>query len=361
MPLVVSRQHHKVLQGTWSVPFTCVFCGHQGVALVSAVGAGTGQSPYLLGEEEARATAARRAAEDLARNIDRLALSARCPACSRQNRAELDRMRRNDLRLAMIPLAVAAVVLLVAPGLEAVMFATFGLIGAAMVFTRRRAAWNTDGSDVRVVSDAEAARLGLEQADTPAAEAHRWILAPFWRADLAGTLSEPFHGDLRFGLLRLDDDDPQWLERADVGGKTPGDCLERARDNLRRRSEAQVEEVRPGVWRGAWNDGFAAARLALPALFTGLHPRGALIAFTPSDDTLFLAGEEDEAGILTAITLATHHAREVLARAGVSGAFAATGWKLEGSRFVPWAAPEQVRSAMAPLRDVVGPRGWRAG
>lgn len=83
-------------------------------------------------------------------------------------------------------------------------------------------------------------------------------------------------------------------------GYREAQLYDRAFENLHRRSARPLAEVADGVYVGAWGDGFAAARLLLPALLDGLSLDGDPVAFIPNRSTLIVTGSRDTGGLLKA-------------------------------------------------------------
>ncbi|MEW6432591.1 MAG: hypothetical protein AB1730_13895 [Myxococcota bacterium] len=116
------------------------------------------------------------------------------------------------------------------------------------------------------------------------------------------------------------------------------------------------------MWQGRRKDELAASRLMLPELFSGLNQRGELIAFTPSEGTLFLAGSEDAEALVKAATLALDDAREVIEDSPLAGRFTAVPWVLRDGRFFPWTVPagHALTAQLAELDALMNGCGWRA-
>jgi len=74
-----------------------------------------------------------------------------------------------------------------------------------------------------------------------------------------------------------------------------------ALDNLRARTQGNLNELRPGLYVSRWSDGYDASRLLLPELFKSLKLRGEPVVSAPSRNLLVVAGSEDPAA-LTALT-----------------------------------------------------------
>jgi hypothetical protein len=81
------------------------------------------------------------------------------------------------------------------------------------------------------------------------------------------------------------------------------DLLDVALANLEAASVAPFERIRSGVYRAAWNDGYSASRLLLPALFEGLiELEGEVLVFAPTVDMMLIVGAEDRDAIAFALS-----------------------------------------------------------
>ncbi len=94
-------------------------------------------------------------------------------------------------------------------------------------------------------------------------------LVPAWRAEREGRFARLLSEGLRIRIAYQGTAIPAaWLRLWDI---EPEDLMERAVDNLRRRTPKKPFERLPsGIYRGPWNDGHDAARILLPELWRDL-------------------------------------------------------------------------------------------
>ena len=169
-----------------------------------------------------------------------------------------------------------------------------------------------------------------------------WKAALLWGDSLSESIvTFPLWGDLHLGLLSGGPQGPLWLDEADLGTTSRSDALKRALENLKNASASGFIEVERGVYRGQWHDQIAASRLAVPELFSTLSLSGEPVAFTPSEDSLLVAGSNDAAKLDRAFTLAEFDfARAQRDADSTAGPFTAHPWVLTPKGFEPWRVPE---------------------
>jgi hypothetical protein len=114
-----------------------------------------------------------------------------------------------------------------------------------------------------------------------------------------------------------------------------------ALEGLRSRPPPKALEVAPGLYASTAADGFDAARLLLPELWTSLEVKGSLVAMAPHQDALFLTGSEDDAALEHVASLALDLGQQPL---GIS----AQTFILEGKTWKPW-SPDAKRPCARPL------------
>ena len=88
------------------------------------------------------------------------------------------------------------------------------------------------------------------------------------------------------------------------------------------------------------------------------------VAFTASEDTLFIAGSEDEAALLRAFELSREDLQRVLDdETTVAGRFTAHPWLFHDGGWTPWelADGHPLKQKVAELDAELGDRGWRPG
>lgn len=86
-------------------------------------------------------------------------------------------------------------------------------------------------------------------------------------------------------------------DRLKAWGMTFEQLFERARDNLRRASQAPWEEATPGVFVSPFHDSLDATRVVLPELFTAMALKGKPVFIAPTHDIVFVTGDEDPEGL----------------------------------------------------------------
>jgi len=86
-------------------------------------------------------------------------------------------------------------------------------------------------------------------------------------------------------------------------------------DNLRDAPD-DFSELTPGVFRGAWADGYDISRALLPDMLERVPVRGRPVFMMPTRDVLLVTGDNDDAGLITMVELchqAVQHGRVVSA------------------------------------------------
>lgn len=352
---IPQRRFDVRLEEDVSVDWQCIRCGKQQLATVQSEGAGDASATFQW--SQAREEAAQRARDNLVENAQRIARAAACPACGASDPSGLEELASTNRLYTVLTLVGGLAICALATSRNPSMTWTFLLL-AVVVFASATSRANTLERLRQAVSRV---RFSPAKSQPAAGSAkHKGVLAFLLDPELQGVFARPYLGSLRVGALVLGGDDADWLEPGDVDA-TADEALERARHNLASRSKASLVQAAPGVWQGRWKDELAASRLLLPELFTGLQQKGELIAFTPSEGTLFLAGSEDADALVKAATLALDDAREVIEDSPLAGRFTAVPWVLRDGRFVPWTAPagHPLETKLAELEALMNGRGWR--
>jgi hypothetical protein len=83
-----------------------------------------------------------------------------------------------------------------------------------------------------------------------------------------------------------------------ASGLEPETALSLALDNLRSRSTAAFEALKPGVFASQWRDGYDASRLLFPDLIAALPVNGDPVAMVPTRNKLLVAGADDMEALL---------------------------------------------------------------
>lgn len=83
-----------------------------------------------------------------------------------------------------------------------------------------------------------------------------------------------------------------------ASGLESGTALSLALDNLRSRSTAAFEALKPGVFASQWRDGYDASRLLFPDLVAALPVNGDPVAMVPTRNKLLVAGADDMEALL---------------------------------------------------------------
>lgn len=356
----LGMEYRTKLDGEVAVEFNCFRCQHEALALVRSRGEGSATAWAFIGGKAANQRSSDKAEDDLLRSAQVLASSARCPKCGHADKTQTSGAHSS---VVFQCLAVAACGFILSATSKSLGFLLAAISAVVAVVHYASSSWKWDARRVRFVTREELSQV-QERADlVDHASAHAWYLCWLWRTNHEEVISERFNGTLRLGLLSRADGENIWLEHGDLGGLSAEAALSQARQNLELASEASLCEVEPGVWKGDWGDWFAATRLVVPSRFTALQLDGDAIAFTPSENTLFVAGANDEKGLVRAATLAEEHARDVIAKHPNAGPFCATPWRLTADVLEPWTPPPRhpLHARLDSLRRLVGPKGWSPG
>lgn len=358
----VGTAYTSTIEAALLVDFVCKRCGHAAVARVRSKGEGQATAYAFIGGARAKARATGVAAADLKANAAAVVSLAKCPACSFVDQEAASAARTVAFLKSAAVVAVATLMAVLLPERSATMVWAMPLIGVVAAFVQyQKASWRWSEVDERV----EFVKGAKKKRSRGGERASALRLGFAWGETVAEVpLSWPFAQGLRLGLLRLDAGGPCWLEAADLDESSEEDARQRALANLQKAGKSGLLEVEPGVYRGRWNDQLAASRLAAPALFRELRLSGAAVAFTSSEDTLFVAGSEDRPGLERAFALSRQDLPRVLDDdASPAGRFTAHPWVLTGAGWQPWAVPEDhpLRPAIAALDAMLGERGWRPG
>ncbi|MDD1015485.1 hypothetical protein [Pseudomonas rubra] len=79
-----------------------------------------------------------------------------------------------------------------------------------------------------------------------------------------------------------------------------------ALDNLRDASPDAFEPILPGVYQGAWKDGYDTSRVLLPDVLQRLPLKGQPVFMMPSRDVLMVTGDNDAEGLRQMVELSFH-------------------------------------------------------
>jgi hypothetical protein len=319
---------------TVRVDFKCGGCGNKASAVVIA----RGNEPRQLLE-----------------NARTFAASARCPSCGAVDRSKRrSALGKERARIWGIAAAFFVAALVVHPALLS--WILFGTSLVISLLEDRLAAWSWADVDrrVRFVS----ARRGGKKSKSRGLR-----LAFVWGDALReAQLTWPFAAQpLKLGLLRVEAGELAWVKQDELGAVDPETARNDALAQLRRSSREPLQEVHPGVFSGHWEDELAASRLLVPEVFRKVKVKGELIAFTASEDTLFVAGSDDAQALRQAFALSRADLERVLADSeSTAGRFTATPWVLKPSGFQPWEPPADLRDEVRALEQQLGPNGYRA-
>ena len=83
-----------------------------------------------------------------------------------------------------------------------------------------------------------------------------------------------------------------------ASGLEPEAALSMALDNLRPRSAAAFDALKPGLFLSQWRDGYDASRLLFPDLVAALPVKGDPVVMAPTQNRLLVAGADDTAALL---------------------------------------------------------------
>lgn len=321
--------------------FTCQKCGHHGPVGVQRKGEGQAKP----------VTEADRKHETLLASL--FVAGSPCPRCGHANDSFRETART---RILLVGAGMMAVPLLVGVGKPAVIVP--GLLAAFVVaayyYGRASYLWKRHDDRFVIVKDDEPEVAQPVDGVRPAL---------VWGETLGeAPLNWPFLQSLHLGLLRLEDEGPSWLDPKDLSGEAESEARAKAMANLERASHGGLSEVEPGVLRGEWKDGIAASRLALPHLFKDLTLEGSPVAFTASEDTLFIAGSQNAAALERAFALSKQHLEKVRADdASPASTFTAHPWVLNNGDWAPWQVPEEhpLRAEIASFDATLGSNAWR--
>lgn len=89
-------------------------------------------------------------------------------------------------------------------------------------------------------------------------------------------------------------------------GITLEQALSIALDNLRDASPDAFEPVLPGLYQGAWRDGYDTSRVLLPDVLQRLPLKGQPVFMMPSRDVLMVTGDKDAEGLRQMVELSFH-------------------------------------------------------
>ncbi|MDX2011005.1 MAG: hypothetical protein SFW67_12470 [Myxococcaceae bacterium] len=189
-----------------------------------------------------------------------------------------------------------------------------------------------------------------QQPENPGgARTSNWRLNLLWTStDPGQVVSHPLAGPVSLGVVEVVDGRVKWLSPADVAMDFES-ALQVARARLQEASWRPPELVAPGVFRGSWGDGLAAARLALPELVETVAVEGAPIAVVTTEDSFLLTGETSGA-LDEALRLGEADAANV--RAGVDRCPFPL-WRFTEGAWAPWDLPEghPLSPRVKPLRQ----------
>jgi hypothetical protein len=156
--MYVGRKHTATITTRSILPFRCIFCKKESLAVVIGVGQGQGNSPYFLDESGAK-DRAKSSAERAAEENARLTLSmAACPKCGRRDES----VARGLKTKAVLGVVGAMIVLpLMGIALDALQSRSFGLyifmpcalLAAWMIWTQQKWKWQTVAGRVAFVEE----------------------------------------------------------------------------------------------------------------------------------------------------------------------------------------------------------------
>lgn len=394
MPRIpVGMEYTATVEGRVAVDFDCASCGHAATALVRSSGEGTGTAWAFLGSEGAKNRATSGAEVDLKANAAVLAASAPCPKCGQIDGRSAS-SASNTALMQSIGVVVLSVFLAFVDSRRhdlAIVMPLIGVVVAVYSYQRASWKWTQARSRVRFVARGSApltqksissshddvsaqppsvwatatSAVSTSDSSVPLStvdpRVRTWTLCWLWKRGYEDVVSMPFAGSLRLGVLHKAGDENTWMEHSDLGVIPAAEALLHARKNLELASEPALRQVEPGVWQGDWGDWFAATRLVIAERFSVLDLDGDPIAFTPSENTLFVAGSRDEMGLVRAAQLAEAHAREVIANHPSAGAFCASPWLRGVTRLAPWNPPagHPLHPHLEALSALVGEKGWK--
>ncbi|MEO8800905.1 MAG: hypothetical protein ABI551_23640, partial [Polyangiaceae bacterium] len=151
-----------------------------------------------------------------------------------------------------------------------------------------------------------------------------------------------------------------WVREGDLKG-TKDAAIQEAMHDLERIAQDPWSKESEGAFSLDYEGEISASVFAAPELFAGLKVKGDPIVFAPTEDTLYVAGEDDVEALKSAAQAAAVDARRWLEGPNSSGAaFTARPWKLVNGKFELWnVRPELVRHVET-LEKIVGKDGWRA-
>lgn len=299
------------------------------------------------------------------RALDEYASGLPCPKCGNEERAALDRLRRKTALQALGLMLVAFALFHFGAGkdgpwprvLVPLALGSIWYLGSSWRWKPRdRARFATD-EEVKKHRERDASKH-LPSRVQPAS---KLFFAPLWGPGNDGVVSVPFFADLRFGLRTYDDDgENQWIREWDLKG-TKDAAIQEAMHDLERVAQDPWSKEPEGAFSLDYEGEIAASVFVAPGLFAGLNVKGYPIVFAPTEDTLYVAGEDDVEALKAAAKAAAVDARRWLEGPNPSGAaFTARPWKLVSGKLEPWNVRPELVKHVKTLEKIVGKNGWRA-
>lgn len=356
----IGTRYTSTVEGTLTLDFVCSRCGAMSSARVKAKGEGEATAYAFIGGDRAKAKASVSADEDLRRSAALLARIAPCPSCGFVDEAVRSSLRSSAFMRAIGVVGASVALAIFLPeraGILSSFLPVLGVLVALFDYHKQSWRWSEARERVEFLRGAPGHRKKKRQAD-------RLRPAFAWGETLdEAELTWPFAPSLHLGVLTSVEDDLSWVSIEDLGELSDDDAKAKALANLERVSASGLVLVEPGVFRGQWNDQLAAARLALPELARTLSVAGTPVAFTPSEDTFFVAGLDEPRALERAFELSKKDLERVLGDDSSAGRFTAHPWILTGQGWQPWSPPpgHALQAKIALLDAQLGAAAWRPG
>lgn len=347
--------HVTTVDDTITLTFECSACSHVAIASVTSRGVGSELSWVPFREKAAQDQSLAQAKDDLLANARTLVSQARCPKCGFTNRAmqEQTLARSAVTSVGMLGASVLIAVMLREPFMVLIGFA---VAGWSLISSR----WKWAGADerVRFVTAEQAESVAAALATAKAIGTPRdWVVGFIWNEPLEQRVGRRFCDGVDVAILSTHGGTQTWVEMHELWDLEPGVAIELALQNLAEVSARRpFVSIKPGVWKSDFDDDLAASRLAKPSLFESLGTE--LMAFVPSENTLFVADRRDVKACVKAFELAAKHGREQIDRSATATAFTATPFVLEKGQWLPWSPPvdHPLAEPVARLQSQLGPR-----
>jgi hypothetical protein len=356
----VGRTYTAEVGGSVPVKYECGSCGFATIAVVRSEGRAEATAWAFIGSDSAKASAESNARADLLENARVLAATARCPSCNALDEAASSGARTQAIFQSIGTFAVMVVLGLymqsTRESLWALLAFALGLVLAVSHYSKNSWKWAGADDRVRLLGHEEVEALlqatedddeddedGEDEGEEDEGEDEQplphFLAAPVW-VDVGGeVVTWPFVPGVQLGLLRQENGTTRWVKPAELEEVPVERAKSVALDNLRA-ATTPLQQLAPGVYRGSWGDGIAAARLAVLERVASLPLSGQPVAFTSTEDSFVVAGASD----VTALGLALQQAREDAARVLADKTskvdlFTATPWLLADGQWQPWQVP----------------------